>query len=46
MQTCVTINNSKLYIANAAVKCDKESCEGFGATISTLRSVIASFDVQ
>ena len=45
VQTAVTIVGSVLYIVNAAVKCDKETCSGFEDAIATLQQVIRSFGV-
>jgi hypothetical protein len=45
VQTSVTIKNSKLYILNANVKCNKESCEDFTSEIALLGEVLTSFDV-
>lgn len=45
IQTSVTISNSKLYILNINVKCDKESCAAFEDTIGGLRSIMKSFSV-
>eukprot|EP00951_Prasinocladus_malaysianus_P025542 scaffold224212_cov47-Prasinocladus_malaysianus.AAC.1 len=46
IQTSVTISNSKLYILNTEVKCEKESCSDFQDTIGLMRSVLDSFEVQ
>jgi len=46
VQTSVTIENSKLYILNATVKCEKDGCDGFEETISKLRETAGSFEVS
>jgi len=45
IQTSVTIHNSRLYILNISVKCDKESCGAFEPTITALGAVLRSFAV-
>jgi hypothetical protein len=43
----VTIYNSRLYILNGQLKCDKEAgCGGDASTAALLRQVAASFDVM